>query len=75
MLEQIESIFVTLKSNKEMEKVYEMFVRENNASRLIRKICCVEDEVLDHVEFEEQPLKVEETIEPDQINWMNFQIS
>lgn len=75
MIDKIETVFVTLKSNKDMKKIYEMFVRENNASRLIRKLCCVEDEVLDHVEFEDQALQIEGTIEPDQINWMNYQIS
>lgn len=57
-----------------MKEVMEMFEHENKASRLIRKVCCVEDEVLDHIEFEDQQLDVNPTIEPDQINWMNFQI-
>lgn len=42
-----------------------MFVKENKASLIIRKCCCIEDEVMDNVEFDEQPLEIESTIEPD----------
>ena len=50
---QIESIWVTMKSNKHVKDVVKMFEHETKAGRFVRKICCVEDEVLDHVEFED----------------------
>lgn len=41
MIHEIETVFVTLKSNKELPMIHQMFERENNASKLIRKVCCV----------------------------------
>lgn len=75
LMTELEYVYVTLKRNAELKQVYNLFVKEPNASRLLRKICCVKDEIKDNVEFEDQTLQIEPTIEPDQINWMNMELT
>lgn len=58
LLQEIEYVFVTLKTNLYIGQVLEMFVKENNASYIIRKCCCIDDEVLDNVEFDDQSLNI-----------------
>ena len=56
LMTDLEYVYVTLKRNAEVNLVLDMFVKEPEASRFMRKICCVEDEIKDNVEFEDQNL-------------------
>ena len=54
LLEMIEYTYVTFKSNQTPKKNFELFVAESTYSKILRRILCIEDEIKDNVEFEEQ---------------------
>lgn len=66
---------MTLRSNSDIKTVLSMFQIETGASRLIRKMCCIEDEIKDNIKMEEHQLAIQPTVEPDQINWYNMEIT
>lgn len=71
----MEFVYITLKRNAETEEVVKLFTKEPEASRICRRLCCVKDEIKDCGDFGEQQLNVFNTVEPDQINWMNMEIT
>lgn len=75
LLTDLEYAYVTLRQNAEVQQVLDLFVKEPEASKFMRKMCCVQDEIKDNVEFADQQLNIAKTIEPDQINWMNMELT
>lgn len=71
----LEYIYVTLRRNAEVKKVLSLFVKEPNTSRLIRRLLCITDQIKDSIQFDNQDLVIEPAIEPDQINWMNMELT
>lgn len=75
LLHFVEYTYVTFKSNQAPAKAIELFAREPTTSKFGRKLFCIEDEIKDNVELEEQMLEVERTVDPDQVIWNNIGFS
>lgn len=71
----IEYTYVTFKSNQTPNKALELFVKEPTSSKLMRRIFCIDDEIKDNLEFGEQNLDCQPTVDPDQILWNNIGFS
>lgn len=63
---------MTFKSTETKSLALQHFKREPVASKFLRKLCCIKDQIMDNVAFDEQSLEVTETVEPDQILWRNM---
>ena len=66
---------MTFKSNQAPAKARELFIKEPAHSKAARRIFCIEDEVKDNLELEEQDLDVDTTVDPDQVLWNNIGFS
>ena len=53
LLDRVEYTYITFKSNQAPKKALEVFIMEPTTSKVARRICCIEDEVKDNVEFED----------------------
>ena len=72
ILHQIEYCYITFKSNQAPKNTRNIFVVEETASKIVRRICCIDDPIRDDIELEDQNLIVEPTVDPDQILWNNI---
>ena len=75
LLHFVEYTYVTFKSNQAPAKAIELFEREPTTSKFGRKLFCIEYEIKDNVELEEQMLEVGRTVDPDQVIWNNIGFS
>ena len=71
----VEYVYVTFKSNQTPKKNFELFVAEPTYSKIVRRIFCIDDEIKDNVEFCDQQLTVQPTVDPDQVLWDNIGFS
>tara|TARA_B110000285_G_scaffold209591_1_gene250705 strand:- start:180 stop:587 length:408 start_codon:yes stop_codon:yes gene_type:complete len=71
----IEYTYVTFKSNQTPKKALELFVKEPTSSKIIRRILCINDDIKDNVELDEQVLDCGHTVDPDQVLWNNIGFS
>lgn len=75
ILHFIEYTYVTFKSNQTPKKVLELFVKEPTSQKIMRRIFCIDDEIKDNVELEDQNLDCSRTVDPDQVLWNNIGFS
>jgi ketopantoate reductase len=65
LLDHIDYVFVTFKSNQTPAKVKELFVIEKTSSKILRRIFCIDDDIKDNIELEDKALEVLPTVDPD----------
>lgn len=58
LLDMVEYVYITFKSNQTPKKNFELFVAEPTFSKIIRRIFCIDDEIKDNVEYDDQQLVI-----------------
>ena len=75
LLEMVEYVYITFKSNQTPKMNFELFEAEPTYSKIMRRIFCIDDEIKDNVEYDNQQLEVQPTVDPDQVLWDNIGFS
>lgn len=74
-VDKIDYIFVTFKHSTTKQKVIDFCKVEPGASKLIRILFCLKDEVQEQKQFRGKDIYLTEAIEPEEILWLNLSFS